>query len=165
MVSQKVRKHITYTFSENIFSERLYPETHNNVYQQTIYSTHLIYHLMIMRQLHLRLSRDDLTSNGSLHRNLKHLPWNWVFQAFTHGFSWFVRTVSADQKVPIRDNRWRIEKGTLWLSLKFMYHELQLFIFSCVRACVHSLIFKWDLDISFQQVAVLSLEVFTESKK
>lgn len=63
--------------------------------------------------LYLRLSCDDPTSNGSLHSDLKHLPRDGVLEALTHGFAWAVRTVSAEQKVLIRNNRWSIWNGLL----------------------------------------------------
>lgn len=42
---------------------------------------------MLITLLYLRLSSNDLTSNGSLHSDLKHLPRDGVFEALAHGFA------------------------------------------------------------------------------
>ena len=48
------------------------------------------------RSCHSRLSGDDLTPDGCLDRNLKHLPGYGVFEALTHGLPHAVGPLSAD---------------------------------------------------------------------
>lgn len=101
------KKNFTYTFSEHIFSVCLYSEIlsgHIIVCQftNTIHSTfsikkmlHYIPFKAKSLTLYLRFSSNDLTSNGCLHSDLKHLPRYGVFESLAHGFPWAVRTVSV----------------------------------------------------------------------
>lgn len=70
------------------------------------YFASLCHVIKILRSLLLclRFSCDDLTSNGCLNSDLKHLPGYGVFQALTHGFACAVGTVSAKQKTSIKYN-------------------------------------------------------------
>lgn len=112
------KKNFTYTFSQNIFSERLNPERQIHVHfkhsksmficraNSYTYFASLCHVIKILRSLLfcLRFSCDDLTSNGCLNSDLKHLPGYGVFQALTHGFACAVCTVSAKQKTSIKYN-------------------------------------------------------------
>lgn len=111
-----VRTSFTYTFSKNIFPVRLNPETskerhvthsyskkkHQNVFMLGIYILFTIHErpssLCVL--MYLRFPCYDLTSNGCLYSDFKHLSGYGVFESLAHGFPCAVRTVSADKTHP-----------------------------------------------------------------
>lgn len=87
-----------------------------NIVMSHFFYTHILrYFNEVLSLMYLRFPCDDLTANGCLHSDLKHLPWYGVFESLTHGFPCAVRRVSERKRT--HTHRTKNSRETLQLLM------------------------------------------------